>query len=119
MRLIGRRPLAFAILYTCLSLAVEIVLIVVLGLTVPEHNAVVAPIVLTVPPLLAAACSDYRRSLRDFCTVAALTSVLTLVITLIVTGLTGISTGLAEPILNRSFAGALGALTTNRLSAQG
>ena len=61
---IGRSPWSFAALYTAMSLAVEIVLIVVVGLKVPEDNAVIAPVVLTVPPLLAAQCSGYRRPLQ-------------------------------------------------------
>ena len=116
--LIGRRPWSFAALYTGVSLAVEAVLIVVARLKVPEDNAAIAPIVLTVPPLLAATISGYRRPLGDFLTVAALAAILTLTITLVVTRLSGISTGLAEPILNRSIAGGLAAAITNRLAAR-
>ena len=54
----------------------------------------------------------------SFLTVAALAAILTLTITLVVTGLTGVSTGLAEPILNRSIAGGLAAAITNWLAAK-
>ncbi len=114
MTLIDRRPWAFAILYTGLSLAVEIVLLVVFRLQIPQDNAVISPVVLTVPPLLAAWFSGYRRPLRDFLTVALSAAILTLMVTLIVTNLTGINTGLAEPIFNRSLAGFLAAMLTNR-----
>jgi hypothetical protein len=114
--LINRSPWSFAVLYTAVSLTVEAILIVVARLKVPEDNALIAPVVLTVPPMLAAAFSGFRHPLRDLLTVAALASILTLLITVVVTRVTGVSTGLAEPILNRSIAGWLGALITNRVS---
>jgi hypothetical protein len=116
--LIGRSPWSFAAVYTGVSLAVEAVLIVIGRLKVPENNAVIAPIVLTVPPLLAAAISGFRRPPRDLWTVAALASILTLMITAVVTRLTGVSTGLAEPILNRSIAGWLSAWIASRVSTR-
>ena len=116
--LVGRSPWSFAALYTGVSLAVEAVLIVIGRLKVPENNAVLAPVVLTVPPLLAAAFSGFRRPARDLWTVVALASILTLVITAVVTRLTGVSTGLAEPILNRSMAGWLAAWIANRVSTR-
>ena len=103
---IARRACIFALTYTALSLAVEIVLIVVLRFQVPRDNAVVAPIVLTVPPVLAALLCGYR-SLKPLARAAIAASVLTLAITMIVTRLTGKSTGLMEPIISRSVAGAL------------
>jgi hypothetical protein len=116
--LIGRGPWSFAALYTGVSLAVEAVLIVIGRLKVPENNAVLVPIVLTVPPLLAAAFSEFRRPPRDLWTVVALASILTLMITAVVTRLTGVSTGLAEPLLNRSIAGWLAARIANRVSTR-
>ena len=116
--LIGRSPWSFAALYTGVSLAVEIVLIVVVGWKVPEDNARIAPVLLTIPPLLAGGFSGYRRPLGVFLTVAALAALLTLTITLVVTRLSGVSTGLAEPILNRAIAGGLAAAITNRLAAR-
>lgn len=116
--LIGRSPWSFAALYTGVSLAVEAVLIVIGSLKVPENNAVIAPSVLTAPSLLAAAFSGFRRPPRDLWTVAALASILTLLITAVVTRLTGVSTDLAEPILNRSIAGWLSAWIANRVSTR-
>ncbi len=116
--LIGRRPGAFAILYVIVSLLVETVLIVVLRWRVPEDNARIAPAVLTIPPMLAAWLSGYRRPLKDFLTVAELAAILTLLITIIVSRLSGVSTGLVEPIVNRSAAGWLAALITNRATSK-
>jgi hypothetical protein len=118
MILVGRRPWAFAVLYVAVSLLVEAALIVVGRLRVPEHNAILAPVVLTVPPLLAAWLSGYRRPLRDLVTAAGLAAVFTLLVTAVVTRITGVNTGLAEPVLNRGIAGFLAAVSTNRLAAQ-
>jgi hypothetical protein len=116
MSLVDRKPWAFAVLYTVLSLAVEIVLIVAMRLKVPEDNAVIAPIILTLPPLLAALLSGYRRPFSLLFRLAVLTSILTLLITLVVTRISGVSTGLAEPVFNRSIAGWLAATIINRLA---
>ena len=116
--LIGRRPLAFAVFYMSVSLLVEIVLMVGLGLKVPQDNARIAPVLLTLAPALAAGLSGFRRPFKDFLTVAALASILTLLVTIVVSRLSGISTGLAEPIFNRSVAGWLAASLTNRLTAK-
>ena len=102
----ARRACMFALIYTGLSLAVEIVLIVVFRLHVPRDNAVVAPVVLTVPPILTALVCGYR-SLKPLALAAIAASVLTLGATMIVVRLTGKSTGLFEPIVSRSLAGAL------------
>src|SRR5262245_44191218 len=109
MALVGRKPWAFAVLYMGLSMGLEIVLIVVFRLRVPEDNKVIAPILLTIPPALAASCSGYRRPLKSFLTVAALAAILTLVLTLAVNRLTGVTTGVVEPIFNRLAAGWLAA----------
>ena len=111
---IGRRPWAFGLLYMALSLATEIVLIVVVGLEVPRDNARIAPVLLIAPPLLAAWLSGYRRPARDLATVAVLTALLTVAITLGVNRLTGIATGLVEPMINRTLAGTLAAALVNR-----
>ena len=71
-KLIDRRPWAFAVFYMVVSLLVEIFLIVIVRWKVPEDNGRIAPILLTVPPLLAAGFSGYRRPLKDFLIVAAL-----------------------------------------------
>ena len=106
---------AFAGVYTVVSLATEIVLIAVLGLRVPGDNARIAPILLTIPPVLAALVCGYRRP-KAFLLVVILTVVLTVMITLAANRVTGISTGLVEPIVTRSLAGLLAGAITNRVS---
>ncbi len=101
-----RRACVFAVTYTGLSLAVEIVVMVVGRLQVPRDNAIVAPIVLTVPPVLAALACGYR-SRKLLATAAIAASVLTVGVTMIVVRLTGKSVGLLEPIVSRSVAGLL------------
>ena len=112
-----RPPWLYALLYTALSLATEIVLIVVFRLKIPQHNAIIAPIILTVPPMLAAWIAGYR-SRRDFIVLAGLTAVLTVIVTLTVTHFTGVSTGLREPLINRPIAALLAAVIANRWIAK-
>jgi hypothetical protein len=114
---IRRKPWALAIIYAAVSLAVEAGLIVVGGLRVPEDNAVIAPIVLTIPPVLAAWIAGYRRP-KEWIILAILASVLTLGLTLLACRITGISTGLAEPIVVRTLAGFLAGTITNRVAAE-
>ena len=40
---------AFALIYTAISMATEIVPIVIFTLRIPAHNAIIAPIILTIP----------------------------------------------------------------------
>lgn len=96
----ARKALAFAAIYLDLSLGMEAALIVGLGWKVPQDNARIAPPLLTVPPILAAVLAGYRRP-KEFIPVAVLATAFTVAVTLCVTKLTGISTGLAEPIVNR------------------
>lgn len=112
---IGRKPWAFAAVYTVLSLFIEAVLLVVFRLRIPEDNGIIAPVVLTLPPLAATWCSEFRRPLKAMIATAALTSVLTLVVTIIGTRLSGVSTGLLEPIINRCIAGGLAAVIARRV----
>jgi len=114
---IRRKPWALAIIYAAVSLAVEAGLIVVGRLRVPEDNAVIAPIVLTIPPVLAAWIAGYRRP-KEWIILAILASVLTLGLTLLACRITGISTGLAEPIVVRTLAGFLAGTITNRVAAE-
>lgn len=111
----NRNALAFAIVYMGLSIACEIVLMVIFRLRVPQDNRIIAPIILTIPPLLAAWICGYRRP-KEFIGVAVLASVITLVVTVTVNKLTGIKTGLAEPIVNRLVAGFLAAWLLNRVA---
>lgn len=112
-----KNPWSFAVLYMAISMATEIFLIVVARLRVPEDNRVIAPILLTVPPMLATWIGGYRKA-KDFWVNVALTVALTLALTLTVNALTGIKTGITEPIINRSLAGLIAAAITNRLSAR-
>jgi len=110
-----RKPWVFAITYVVLSLGVEVALIIFGGLTVPENNAQIAPVILTIPPILAASIVGYRK-VRSFVIVVVLTSILTLLITLTFIKLTGISMGLVEPIINRFTAGLLAGILTKKLT---
>jgi hypothetical protein len=55
-----RSAWVFAIIYTAISMGVEIILIVVFRLKIPQHNAIIAPIILTLPPVLAGWFAGYR-----------------------------------------------------------
>jgi len=101
-----RKPWAMAIIYVAVSLAVEAALMVVGHLKVPQHNAILAPVVLTIPPLLVAWICGYRRP-KELVAVALLLSVLTLGLTVTFGRLTGVSTGMVEPIIVRTLAGFL------------
>jgi len=113
---IKRNPWVFAVLYMAISMATEIILIVVVGLRVPRDNKVIAPILLTLAPVLAALIGGFRRP-KVFAINVVLTAALTLGITLVANALTGIHTGMIEPIISRSVAGLLGAEITNRLAS--
>lgn len=110
-------PWLYAILYTALSMAFEIVLIVVFRLKIPQHNAIIAPIILTLPPMLAAWIAGYR-SRKAFIVLAGLTAVLTVAVTLTVTHFTGVSTGLREPLINRPVAAFLAAVIARKWVAK-
>jgi hypothetical protein len=114
---IKRNPWVFAVLYMAVSMAMEIVLIVIVGLRVPRDNKVIAPILLTFAPMLAALIGGYRRP-KVFAINVVLTAALTLGITLAANALTGIHTGMVEPIITRSLAGLLGAAITNHLASR-
>ena len=110
-------PWAFALIYTALSMATEIVLIVVFRLKVPQNNAIIAPIILVIPPLLAAWIAGYR-SRKELVVLAVLTAVLTVIVTVTVTHFTGVSIGLREPLINRPIAGFLAAVIASKLTAK-
>ncbi|NWG05177.1 MAG: hypothetical protein HXY35_00685 [Chloroflexi bacterium] len=105
----------FTLMYLIISLSIEAAMITFGKLEIPKDNARIAPVLLTIPPVLAALIANYRKY-KEFFIVVFLVIVFTLVITLIFTTLTGISTGLAEPIINRTLAGFLAAWLTNRLT---
>jgi hypothetical protein len=112
-----RKPWAFALIYTALSMVTEILLIVIFRLRIPQHNAIIAPIILTVPPLPAAWIAGYRAP-KKLAVLAVLTAVLTVIVTLTVTHFTGVSVGLREPLINRPIAGFLAAVIANRWAAK-
>lgn len=107
-------PWAFALIYTALSMGAEIILIVVFRLQVPHDNAIIAPIILILPPLEAAWVARYR-SLRELGILAALAALLTLVVTLTVTHFTKVNIGLLQPLILRPVAAFLAAIIANRL----
>jgi hypothetical protein len=109
-----RKPWAMALIYVVASLAIEAALMIVGHLKVPQHNAILAPVVLTVPPLLVAWICGYRRP-KELIIVAVLLSALTLVLTVTFGRITGISTGMAEPILVRTLAGFVAGMIANRI----
>jgi hypothetical protein len=113
---IKNNPWVFAVFYMAISMATEIVLIVLFGLRVPRDNKIIAPILLTIPPVVAAWFGGYRRP-KILTTNVLLTAALTLGTTLAANALTGIHTGIAEPMITRSLAGLLGAAITNRLAS--
>ena len=71
-------------------------------LQVPRDNAILAPVVLTVPPVVAAWICGYRR-FDAILVISVSLSVLTLILTLVVSKRTGI----ADAIFNRALAGLL------------
>ena len=110
-----KRPAwVFVLIYTALSMGTEIILLVVFRLKIPQHNSIIAPIIQTIPPVLAAWIAGYR-SLREVALVAALTAILTLVVTLTVTHFTKVTTGLIEPLINRPVASFLAVIIANKL----
>ena len=107
-------PWAFALIYTALSMATEILLIVVFRLKIPADNATIAPIILILPPIAAAWIARYR-SAKELVILAVLTALLTIVVTLTVTHFTKVTTGLLEPLINRPIAAFLAAIIANKI----
>ena len=99
-----RTTLTLALIYVVVSIGVEAAAMVVGRLRVPQDNAILAPVVLTVPPLVAAWLAGFRRA-RWLLTTALLLAALTLLFTALVNRLTGVHTGLLEPLVNRALAG--------------
>jgi len=108
------KPWVFGLVFMALSMALEIALIVVGRLRVPQDNAIIAPILLTVSPIAAALICGYRRP-RELILVAFLAVFLTLLFVLVFGRITGISTGIAPPIVIRTLAGILAAVVTNKV----
>lgn len=109
-----RKPWFYGITYMAASIGAEILLLVVGRLQVPRDNRIIAPIILTVAPLAAAWFCGYRRG-RELLPLAMTTVLFTLLLVMVFNRLTGITTGLLEPILVRTAAGILAAWLINRL----
>lgn len=110
-------PFAFGVIYMALSMAIEIGLLVIARLRIPDDNAVIAPILLVVSPVAAALICGYRRP-ATVITLVILTAVLTLICVMAFGRLTGISTGVAPPIILRTIAGTLAAALSARVSTR-
>ena len=108
-------PLVFGVIYMAISMAIEIALLVVVRLRIPDDNAVIAPILLIASPVAAALICGYRRP-ATVIALAILTVVLTLACVMGFGRLTGISTGVAPPIVLRTLAGTLAAALSARFS---
>ena len=98
-----------------LSMAIEIVLLVIVRLRIPQDNAIIAPILLIVSPLAAALICGYRRP-KELIVAAVATVFLTLVFVMAFGRITGISTGIAPPIVLRTLAGCLAGALTNKMA---
>ena len=109
---IKRKSWAFAIIYMLLSIAIEGAVMILFGLRVPQDVPTLRLVVLTIPPALAPWVCGYRKP-REVALLALLASFLTAGISMLVGRLTGINTGMIEPIINRSIAGFLAAEITN------
>jgi hypothetical protein len=98
----------FALLYTGISIAVEVFLLLLAGLRIPDDNLVIAPAVLVVAPLAASGLAGYRgRRL-------ALAAFLTAAFTLAMSVTFGTFTGLLAPLLIRPIAAILAAMIVRR-----
>lgn len=106
----------YAIVYVGFSLGVEILLMVVFRLQVPRDNAVLTPFVLIIPPGLAAWLCGYRGK-KQLLVLWVLTLFLTLLITGVFGRITGVSTGLAAPLIIRTTAGYMALLVTRFILA--
>lgn len=115
--IIKRKSWAFAIIYVVLSIGIEAAVMILFGLRVPGDVPKLRLVVLTIPPALATWVCGYRKP-KEFALLALLASVLTAGISILVGRLTGVSTGMVEPIINRSIAGFLAAAITNRVLAK-
>jgi hypothetical protein len=111
---IDRTALAFGVTYMAISMAIEIVLLVVVGLRIPQDNARIATILLTVSPIAAAVICGLRRP-KTLIAVAVATVVLTIAGVMVFGRIMGISTGIGPPIVIRTLAGFLAAALSNRL----
>jgi hypothetical protein len=109
-REIRSRPWVYGLIYMGLSMAIEIMLLVVFRLQIPRDNAIIAPILLVASPLLAAWICGYRRP-QHLLPLAAVTVLLTLIL---VMGF-GRTTGILAPVIIRTVAGFVAAWGLKRV----
>ena len=96
-----------------LSMLIEIALLVVCKLRIPQDNATIAPILFITSPTIAALLCHYRRPF-EFFLLSCLAILFTLFLVFVFSRLTGITTGLLPPVVIRTVAGFLAALIVNR-----
>jgi len=111
--MLRRPPWVFGLVFMGLSMFIEIVLLVVVRLHIPQDNAIIAPILLIVSPLAACWICHYRRP-REIALLSILAVFFTLLFVAVFGRLTGISTGVLPPIVLRTAAGFLAALIVKR-----
>jgi hypothetical protein len=112
-----KQAISYAIVYVGVSLAFELVLIILGGLRVPKDNATIGPLIVSIPPFILALLFG-RHSIKRFVFLLLATSIFTLVFTLTFIAITGIATGFVEPIISRGLAGILAYLVTDRITKE-
>lgn len=108
-----RPPWVFGLVFMALSMVIEIALLVVGRLRIPQDNAIIAPIILTLSPVAAAWFCRYRRA-REILLLSCLAVFFTLLLVLVFSRVTHITTGVLPPIFLRTAAGWLAAAIVNR-----
>ena len=108
-----RSPWVFGVVFMAVSMVIEIALLVVCRLRIPQDNAIIAPILLTASPVIASWLCHYRR-VRELILLSCLAVFFTLLFVLVFSRLTGISTGIFPPIVLRTAAGLVAAMIVNR-----
>lgn len=110
-----KKALKYAFVYVVISLLFELLMIFGFGFRVPQDNATLGPLIISIPPLILALLYG-RESKKKFFILLFSTAILTLIITLTFIAITGISTGFVEPIFNRGLAGILAYRLTTRFT---
>lgn len=99
------------------SMVIEIALLVVFRLRIPQDNAVISTIVLTASPVIASWLCHYWRA-REVLLLSCLAVFFTLLFVLVFSRSTGITTGILPPIFIRTGAGLIAAMIVNRRVAR-
>ena len=108
-----RSPWVFGLAFMAVSMVIEIALLVVCRLRIPQDNAIIATILLTASPVIASWVCHYRR-IRELLLLSGLAVLFTLGFVLGFSRLTGITTGILPPIFIRTAAGLMAAMIVNR-----